>query len=298
MTAVNAVGMAGVAFCGIAGVVSLIVRFRGAEGVLREQLKWVVFSAVLFLALWLLAIGGAAAGVNPAVRQALVVVGLSTIPVAAAVAILRYRLYDIDWILNRTLVYIPLSAFLAGVYIAVTGLFRALLTEETGASSDAAIAFTTIVVVAMLTPVKNYLQEHVDRGFKQAADPARDLHRFAEQTREAVSVLDTDQLVRRFLERTVAIMEASGATVSLGTGAQRRVVSLGEVDGAQAMTLTICHDDGTDIGVCYVGYRASGRPYTQEERAALEESMDVLAYIVEITTRQRAADGELELVPS
>jgi hypothetical protein len=257
----------------------------------------VVFGAVVFMSLWLLAIVGAAVGVSPALRQGLVVVGLSTIPLAAAVAILRYRLYDIDAIVNRTLVYVPLTAILAGVYIAITGLFRALLTEETGATSDAAIAFTTVVVVAMLTPVKNYLQEHVDRRFKQAADPAGDLQRFAEQTREAVSVLDSDQFVRRFIERTVTIMKASGATVRIEDAGRQRVFSLGELDGRRAMVLTLCHE-GTDIGFCYVGYRASGRPYTDDERAALEASMDTLAYIVSLTAGRQVPRERSELVSS
>jgi hypothetical protein len=65
------------------------------------------------------------------------------------VAVLRYRLYDIDWIINRTLVYFPLTAILAGMYIAMTGVMRAVLVE--GPGSDATVALTTVIVVAMPT---------------------------------------------------------------------------------------------------------------------------------------------------
>jgi hypothetical protein len=73
---------------------------------------------------------------------------------SAGTAILRYRLYDIDLIINRTLVYGPLTAILAGAYIACIQLFRVIFTAATGQTSDAAVVLTTLAVAAAFTPIR------------------------------------------------------------------------------------------------------------------------------------------------
>jgi hypothetical protein len=88
------------------------------------------------------------------------------LPLAAAVAILHHRLYDIDVILNRALVYIPLTAILAGLYAAGVALFQRLFVAVTGDRSDGAVVITTLVLAGLFTPVKNGLQNFVDRRFK------------------------------------------------------------------------------------------------------------------------------------
>jgi hypothetical protein len=88
------------------------------------------------------------------------------LPVAAAIAVLRRRLYDIDLILNRALVYIPLTGILGGLYAAGVALFQRIFQALTGDKSDAAVVITTLVLAGMFTPIRNALQVFVDRRFK------------------------------------------------------------------------------------------------------------------------------------
>jgi hypothetical protein len=273
----HALGLPLVALCGLLGATSLILRFRDADGIEREQLKWIAFSSVLFITGWLLLVIGEAAGVvSEPVWLALMLMLLATIPLSAAIAILRYHLYDIDWIINRTLVYVPLTAILAGVYIALTGVFRTLLTNTTGSASDFSIAMATVIVVAMLTPVKNHLQERVDKRFKEPDDPAKELRRLTGQARSVVEVMDSSQFVRRFLESSTQVLDAKGAILRVDRGATPLVYVHGDWQGLTALTLPLAHEDSY-VGLLTVCERNNGRPYTAEERGALAESAAVVA---------------------
>jgi hypothetical protein len=149
-------------------VSSLVLRYRGAGVEERQQVKWVVYALVL-IAL------GAVVGMTPFALGQLVFLGTALFAaIAIAMAILRYRLYEIDVIINRTLVYGALSAILAGIYTASITLSQRLFVSTTGERSDAAIVFTTLVVVSFFTPVKGRLQSVVDARVRPAAKtPAR-----------------------------------------------------------------------------------------------------------------------------
>jgi hypothetical protein len=273
----STLGLALVAICGAVGAATLFIRFRRAQGIEREQLKWIAFSAIFFILMWFLQLIGAATGaLSQPVRQALVGIGISTIPIAAGIAILRYRLYDIDWIINRTLVYVPLTAILAGVYIALTGAMRAVLADGTG--SDFTVAMTTVIVVALLTPVKNYLQAHVDRLFKDAHEPAKELLTLARDTRAAYEVLDSQRLVQRLVEQMRDALEATGAEVILERGYEDAVWTCGDADGLAALEVPLRHESET-LGMLRIGARESGRPYSAAECAAVQECADVIAYV-------------------
>jgi hypothetical protein len=276
ISAMNQIGSVLIALCGLAGATSLVLRVRRSDQVVKEQLKWVAFSGVMFIAFWLFGLAAQEAGlISERGQQATVLVGLALIPVSAGVAILRYRLYDIDWIINRTLVYVPLTAVLAGVYIAMTGILRTLLADSTGGNSDFAIAMTTVVVVAMLTPMKNYLQERVDRRFKENGTPARELKKLVSESRPAIEVLDADRFVQRFVEETRSILGALVVEVRLA--GRLDVYRAGNGDSPALLSLGLRHD-GLELGEIGIGARGSGQPYTGEELEALQEAADLLAY--------------------
>lgn len=156
---------------------SLVRRYRLARGDERLQLRWFAFSAVLFVVACVISTGlfqtrFAAAG------QVLVVVAFSTIPAAAGMAILRHRLYDIDLVINRTLVYAVLSATLVATYLASVLVFRLLLSPLTG-DSNLAVAGSTLAVAALFRPARARIQGAVDRRFYRARyDAARTLEAF------------------------------------------------------------------------------------------------------------------------
>ena len=93
---------------------------------------------------------------------------MPVLPVAVGIAVLRYRLYDIDVLIGRALVYVPLTAILAGLYAASVALFQRLFTAITGETSDAAIVLTTLILAAIFTPARKTLENAVERRFKPA----------------------------------------------------------------------------------------------------------------------------------
>jgi hypothetical protein len=173
---------------GIGGsAVSLIVRFRRATGEERVQIKWLALAgaivAVIFpLALALWDVWGEAAS-NAAIMAS--VLGL---PVAAGVAILRYRLYDIDVVINRTLVYGALTVILAGTYLGSVLLLQLLLNGLTG-DSGLAVAASTLAVAALFRPARTRVQGLVDRRFyRRKYDAGRTLTAFSARLRDEVDL--------------------------------------------------------------------------------------------------------------
>jgi hypothetical protein len=172
----------------VAGGISLVLRFRRARGVERQQIKWFALSGVVFCAvfaagpfLWALPQSPATAWIWPVLFLA----GASTVPVAVGIAILRYRLYDIDLIINRTLVYGSMTATLALVYVgSVVGL-QAALRGLTGQESTLAVVASTLVIAALFTPLRRRVQAFVDRRFyRRKYDAAKTLAAFNARLRD------------------------------------------------------------------------------------------------------------------
>jgi len=147
----------------IIGVAAVVVRYRRGTPIERQQQRWflaAVLVSALPLALSLLpGIGGPAAGFVAAL-------GLLLLPIAVGIAVTRYRLYEIDHLINRTLVYVPLTALLAGLYAATVALLQRVFQSVTGDKSDAAIIISTLILASVFTPVRKWLEEIVERRFK------------------------------------------------------------------------------------------------------------------------------------
>lgn len=168
-------------------VLSLIVRFRRSRGVERQQLKWV--ASAVALALLGFALGDALPdGILADIAFGIALVAL---PLAIGVAMLRHRLYDIDVLINRTVVYAVLSGMLLGTYVLLVLALGALFRPLTG-SSDLTVAGSTLAVVALFQPLRSWIQRQVDRRFYRARyDAARTVEQFSTRLREQV---DLDQL--------------------------------------------------------------------------------------------------------
>jgi len=149
---------------------SMFVRYGRAGDVQRAQLRWVAVAVLLLAAFGLpFVVARYAMQMRYAEGELLMMLALGAggfLPVAAAIAVLRRRLYDIDLILNRALVYIPLTGILGGLYAAGVALFQRIFQALTGDKSDAAVVITTLVLAGMFTPIRNALQVFVDRRFK------------------------------------------------------------------------------------------------------------------------------------
>ncbi|MGI8633313.1 MAG: hypothetical protein ACR2NA_12330 [Solirubrobacterales bacterium] len=199
-----------------AAVVSLFVRYRRAGGRERQQIKWVLASAALLIALFIvggLAFSGPApSGTAQVVSGLVIALLLTAMPASIGIAILRHRLYDIDVVINRALVYGALTATLIGGYLLGVLGFGAALRPLTG-DSDLAIAASTLLVAALFRPARTRIKHAVDRRFyRRKYDAERTLHDFAGRLREhqALESLTTD--LRGVVARTV---EPAGVSVWL-----------------------------------------------------------------------------------
>ncbi len=159
-------------------------RFRGSRGVERQQLKWVAYACVVAMAVTFLL--PLSAGRKPLeIARQLVII---SIPLAAGLAILRYRLYDIDLLIKRTLVYGSLTLMLGLAYVVTVILSQQLLRGFTE-GSDIAVAGSTLLVVALFQPIRAGVQEIVDRRFYRARyDAARTIDAFAVRLRADVDL--------------------------------------------------------------------------------------------------------------
>jgi hypothetical protein len=171
----------------MAGAVSLLLRFRRARGLERLQLRWLAWGAALAAAALLVALTALVVEGDSVVLQAAVGMCVALLPLATGAAILRYRLYDLDRIISRTLAYGLLTVLLGLGYAGVVlGLGR-LLPQ----GSSLAVAAATLVVAAVFQPARRRVQQTVDRRFnRRRYDAARTIAAFSDRLREQVD-LDT-----------------------------------------------------------------------------------------------------------
>jgi len=163
---------------------SLVVRFRRSGSVERQQIKWLGLAA-LVIPVWFLTNKPVQAAVPNLFLILDAVVVFALIPVAAGIAILRYRLYDIDVIINRTLVYGALTASLALVYVgSVAGLQR-LLSPVVGEGNQLAVVASTLLIAALFGPLRRRVQGFIDRRFyRRKYDAGRVVADFSERLRD------------------------------------------------------------------------------------------------------------------
>ena len=186
---------------------SLVARYRSAGPEQRQQLKWLAWSVPGVLA-WLLAsvvVGLAFEGDTAVdVANALSSVGLMIVPIAITIAVLRHRLYDIDLVIKRTLVYTALTIVLVATYVVLVLLLQTVLNPVAG-DSDLAVATSTLAVAALFRPLRTALQRGVDRRFfRSRYDAARTLEAFTGRLRQEVDLdavcSDLDGVVRQTIQ--------------------------------------------------------------------------------------------------
>ena len=171
---------------GVAAVVSLFVRFNRARGEERQQIKWFAYAAALTV-LWIFVIEVPPDGNRTfeTVTALLSVIVVPSIPVGTGIAILRYRLYDIDLLINRTLVYAALTGMLVSVYVGGVVLFQALFRALTGGESTLAVVASTLAIAALFSPLRHRTQDFIDRRFyRRKYDAARTLEAFSARLRD------------------------------------------------------------------------------------------------------------------
>jgi hypothetical protein len=177
---------------GVVCLMAPIIRYRRADGIERQQLKWLAFGIgllLLDLALFVLSTVVTLPAPLKAGLDLSAAFSAALVPVLMALAILNYRLYDIDLIIRRTLVYSTLSVTVAGLYWGgVVGL-QALLRPLTGEGNDLAVVATTLAVAALFLPLRQRIQGFIDRRFfRRKYDAAHTLAQFGQVARDEVDL--------------------------------------------------------------------------------------------------------------
>jgi hypothetical protein len=211
--------------CMLASALSLMMRYRRSGGEGREQIKWIAFAASVVGLLYLITMVSSLTFSGPwgvagtplwlGLLQQAALASFTAVPIAVGFAVLKYRLYDIDVVINRTLVYGSLTGVLALVYLGsvvmLQGLFRAL----TGQESTLALVASTLAIAALFSPLRRRVQGFVDRRFyRRKYDARKTLEAFNSRLREET---DLDALGEDLVEVARETMQPAHASLWLRT---------------------------------------------------------------------------------
>jgi hypothetical protein len=198
---VGGVGFGALVLAVVLSVTSMVVRFRRSRLIEREQLKW--FASAAVLAGLVFAGLGAIDSANKAF-QILTIVALLGLPISAGIAILRYRLYDIDRIISRTVSYGAVTGILAVVFIGTILVTQTVLASFFS-SNSVAVAASTLVAAALFQPLRRRIQSLVDRRFNRSRyDAEQTVTAFGARLRDEVDLANLDAEVRQVVAATVA----------------------------------------------------------------------------------------------
>ncbi|MBA3950438.1 MAG: hypothetical protein H0X57_00980, partial [Rubrobacter sp.] len=182
--------------CMLASALSLVLRYRRSGGEERQQIKWMAFSASVVVVLYAMAMVVSVAFPEESWTTAgsvwwlnlltyVVLASFTTVPIAVGIAVLKYRLYEIDVIINRALVYAALTATLALSYLGSVVTLQYVLRALTGQESTLAVVASTLAVAALFNPLRRRVQALVDRRFyRRKYDAAKTLEAFSARLRE------------------------------------------------------------------------------------------------------------------
>ncbi len=199
-----------------ASVIGVSVRVRSAAGIERQQLRWVRAGAALAIGgVLTVYVGGYLLGLPAGIANIAFTIGLGCLPVSFTVAILRYRLYELDRIVSRTVTYGAVTGLLVAIYV---GLVTAV-SRLTPSGSSLAVASSTLAVAALFQPVRRRVQRAIDRRFNRARyDAARTVEEFSLRLRDEVDL----EAIRADLVSVVRqTMQPDTASLWLRAGASK-----------------------------------------------------------------------------
>jgi hypothetical protein len=184
------VGFPLLALCILASVASLVLRYRHSREEEREQIKWIAFSASVVGLLFLIGlvislIYGSEPPSWTRLLDGVTSLSYTGVPIAVGFAVLKYRLYDIDLIINRTLVYGSLTATLVALYFGGIVVSQRVFVILTGQQSTLAVVASTLLIAALFTPLRRRIQSFIDRRFyRRKYDARKTLEAFSAKLRE------------------------------------------------------------------------------------------------------------------
>ncbi len=257
----------------------------GSSPLVRRQARLVtVGSAVAFTPamIWLvLPLFGVGVEFDPAVFLP----PLLVFPVAVGLAILRYRLWEVDTFVSNAFVYGLLTAVLAGIFAAMITFTQRLFLTITGQQSELAIVITSLIVAAMFTPLKSAIEGFVTRQFHDTYDQTRDLRTYGDQVQAFVEMSEPALITRRLLEDAARTLRAqSGAVFLIDDGQLQRVHTVGAWKNNPRLSVTL-QCGGQRHGVLLLGPPQSGQSYDRAEVEILQQVANTVAKAVYVGKR-------------
>ena len=207
-TILGSIWIVGLLAITLGSVASLIVRYRRRAGIVeKEQIKWLLYAAIIFGAIYAIAVianlGSDEWGLG-FWGELLLVISILTLPVAIAIAILRYRLFDIDIIIRKTAVYGILTALLALVYFGSVLLLQTLFGSVLGQQSTLILVISTLLIALLFSPLRRWLQGVINRRFyRQKYDAQQVLARFAQTARDETDLEELNAGLIAVLQETL-----------------------------------------------------------------------------------------------
>lgn len=200
------------------------------------------------------------------------------LPITIGFSILRYRLWDIDIIINRTLVYVPLTGILAGVYSASVKVFQTFFETILGTKGDVAVVMTTLVLVATFSPAKDAIQRLVDKRFKSPPNPAEELRILMRDMRLYVEMNQPEQIARRVLSDIVRAFQAESGAIYIAKGETLELFrDLGDFDDKRTQLSAPMLYQGEKYGEIKLSPRKDGEEYDARDLKLLRDAAALLA---------------------
>lgn len=280
----------------LGGVIVQFYRYRRvSDPTQKQQMKWVIlglglgaFGLIGFLMLIPALLPQVAL---PGMSRVLyVLIGLPifylcilALPFSLTFSILRYRLWEINLIISRTLIYLLLTGILTGLFAMFEKITQDLFVAFTGAQSDFAPILSTLIVVAAFTPLKEALQKVVQARVNDASDPLARLKTFRERVETRISPLQPVQISRRLaLEAISAYNAKGGAVYVVQNGESKLVQAWGDWDGEAALMIPLTTGPAAHcFGFVALDDRKNGARYAERDRKALTEAGQHVARALE-----------------
>jgi len=270
----------------VLAALSLVARYRGADRTLRRQIGWVALAgigtAILTIPLAYVTLTTGTEDLSAEWALLLFFIGYALIPLACLVAITRHRLYEIDRIVNRAVLYGLLTAALAGVFAGIVTLSERVLVAVSGASSDVTVVLAAIVVAMTYHPVRHRIESFVDRRLR--FEHGR-LGPYEQQLRAVLEVVDPDRALDRLLHEAVAAVDAVGGSVDAPSGT---IVVGAWTPDTTAVTIPIAGPHGP-VGQLRLAGQVDGDPYTDEQVASLRTIVALVGEGLDATSRVGSA---------
>jgi hypothetical protein len=279
-----------------------VVRYRRySTPAQRLQAKWLVWAtsvAVIVVGAYVVSVNTLPA-LHPRLGSNIVVglagrtvrqVALGIIPLALLYSVLRLRLWNIDFLINRTLVYVPLTSVLAGLFAVLASFSQRFMLATTGTKSEWAVVLITVLLATLVNPIRTEIQKWVDLRFKEAPDPMQALKVYHKEVRSVADILERGTLLTRLVDEAVRTLGACGGAVYAASAHGPQLLHATPAWYGPVVLQRPLVSGSECAGWLALGRKQSGVAYSEAEIARLDETLVSVALVVVLMYGSRSVE--------